>query len=257
MKQILIIPDRRDLAVSVEFAKNYGAGFEYNDFSSPDVLDERESLAQMILDYQQADLPEVCTLHGAFYDVIPFSLDSKIREISDLRICQSIEVAKKIKAGSVIFHTNYNPFLNSESYKKIWLEVNTVYWSNVIEQNPEINIYLENMFDVVPDLLEQLSEKLCQYNNYGVCLDYAHAALSKTAPEEWARRLSRFVKHVHLNDNDGISDLHLAWGDGVIDKETFYQSYDQYLNNATILIETTKAENIRKSFIRLKEDGFL
>lgn len=257
MKQILIIPDRRDMAVSVDFAKNYGAGFEYNDFSSPDVLDDSEKLEQIILNYQKADLPELCTLHGAFYDVIPFSLDSKIREISDLRIRQSIETAKKIKAGSVIFHTNCNPFLNSESYIKVWLEANTAYWSKILEQNPKINIYLENMFDIVPDLLEQLSENLCQYHNYGVCLDYAHAFLSKTAPEEWARRLSRFIKHVHLNDNDGISDLHLAWGDGVINKEGFYQSYNKYMNGATILLETSGMENITKSFLRLKEDGFL
>jgi len=257
MKQILIIPNKRNLAVSVEFAKNYGAGFEYNDFSLPAVLDENEKIEQMILEYQRTDLPEVCTMHGAFYDVIPFSLDNRIREVSDLRICQSIAVAKRIKAGSVIFHTNYNPFLNSESYIKVWLDANTAYWSNILEQNPGINIYLENMFDVVPDLMEQLSENLSKYNNYGVCLDYAHAFLSKTAPQEWARRLGRFVKHVHINDNDGISDLHLAWGDGVIDREGFYQSYNKYLNGATILIETSETENIRKSFARLEKDGFL
>lgn len=257
MKQILIIPDCQNINVSVALAKNYGAGFEYNNFSAPEVLDDSEKLEQIITNYKKADLPEYCTMHGAFFDVIPFSPDCKIREVSDLRIRQSIEAARNIGAKGIVFHTNYNPFLNSESYIKGWVETNAAYWSGVLEQNPQVNIYLENMFDVVPDMLEQLSEQLCQYKNYGVCLDYAHAFLSKTAPEEWARRLSRFVKHIHINDNDGISDLHMAWGDGVISKEGFYQSYDKYLNGASVLIETSGVENIKKSLVRLKQDGFL
>ena len=257
MKQMLIIPDRRDVEGSITLARDYNAGFEYNDFTTPDVLDDKEKSEQIIRNYQKSDLPKISTVHGAFYDVIPFSLDSKIREVSDLRIRQSIAVAKQIKAKGVIFHTNYNPFLNSATYVKSWIEANAAYWSRTLAENPEINIYLENMFDVTPDLLEQLSEKLCQYNNFGICLDYAHAFLSKTAPVEWARRLSRFVKHIHINDNDGISDLHMAWGDGIIPKEEFYQSYNKYLNGAEILVETSGNENIQKSLLRLKEDGFL
>lgn len=257
MKRMLIIPDYRELDISISLAKEYEAGFEYNDFVAPEVLDGNESLEQVILDYQRKDLPELTTVHGAFYDVIPFSVDRKIQEISDLRIHQSIAVTKKMKAESVVFHTNYNPFLNSEVYKRNWIEENAAYWSCILEENPDVNIYLENMFDTTPDLLEQISNRLCQYENYGVCLDYAHAFLSKTAPEEWARRLARFVKHVHISDNDGISDLHMAWGDGIINKDDFYQNYCTYLNGAAILMETTGNENIKKSLLRLKKDGFL
>lgn len=257
MKQMLIIPDYREIDVCIELAKTYKAGFEYMDFSVPDILDNSQKLEQMISIYQSGNWPEPGTVHGAFYDVIPFSMDSKIREISDLRIRQSIEVAKKLNAESVVFHTNYNPFLNSVIYKNSWIEWNVAYWNRILEENPDINIYLENMFDDEPDLLGQLSEQLCQHENYGVCLDYAHAVLSKTAPEEWVRRLARFVKQVHISDNDGISDLHLAWGDGVIDKESFYLNYNQYLNGTTVLVETLGHENIQKSFVKLKKDGFL
>ena len=89
-----------------------------------------------------------------------------------------------------------------------------------------------------------------------MCLDYAHAALSKTEPGEWAKRLGRYVKHVHINDNDLISDLHLAWGEGKIDREGFYRSYDRYMSDATVLVETKTIENKLSSLKKLKEDGF-
>jgi len=257
MRKILIIPNRNHMEECLEWSSKYHLGFEYDDFFHPDVLDNEAITEKIINEYRNYELPEYTTVHGDFFDVIPFSLDSQIRKIADLRIEQSIGVAKKIGAKAVIFHTNYNPFLNTEEYIKTWTDANIEYWSGVLERHNDIHIYLENMFDTTPDIMERLSDVLCQYVNYGICLDYAHAALSKTAPEVWARRLGRFVKHVHINDNDGVSDLHQAWGDGVINRDIFYNCYDKYMKNATILIETRPMENIIRSLNVLQQEGFL
>ena len=99
-----------------------------------------------------------------------------------------------------------------------------------------------------------LSEQLCKYDNYGVCLDYGHAAISKVLPEEWAMCLGKYVKHIHINDNDLKSDLHLAWGDGMIDRETFYEVYKEKMPEATVLIETSHIENQIKSLNKLQEE---
>lgn len=257
MKKILIIPDRNHMGECLEWSEKYHLGFEYNDFFLPDVLDDKAATEQIIKEYQKYRLPEYTTVHGDFFDVIPFSLDSRIREIGDLRIEQSINVAKQIAAKAVIFHTNYNPFLNTEDYIKSWVDTNVEYWSRVLERHSDICIYLENMFEVMPDIMEKLSEKLCKHPNYGVCLDYAHAALSETAPEIWAKRLGPYVKHVHINDNNLVSDLHQAWGDGKINRERFYNCYERYMKDATVLIETRPMENIIRSLEVLEEEGFL
>ena len=257
MKQVLMIPDRNQLEVSLALASEYGVGFEYNDFFAPDVLEEEEKRQTIVVRYREKVLPAYCTLHGAFYDVIPFSPDIKIREIAKLRIEQSMDAARAMDAKAVVFHTGYNPALNSEAYVKQWIETNEKFWSEVLENNPEINVYLENTFEATPEVLERLSERLSKYENYGVCLDYAHASLSKTAPEEWAKRLGRFVRHVHINDNDGVSDLHQAWGDGSLDREMFYHCYETYLQGATVLVETGNKEATVRSLCKLKEEGFL
>lgn len=257
MRQVLIIPNRDQLEECLQLAEKYNLGFEYNDFFIPDVLDDNIQTESIIAEYKKQDLPVFTTLHGAFFDVTPFSEDAKIREISDFRIEQSIRIAKKLGAKAVIFHTNYNPFLNSKDYIQGWIQTNVAYWSRVMERHPEINIYLENMFDTTPDIMEALSEKLSVYGNYGVCLDYAHASLSKVAPEVWAKRLGRFVKHVHVNDNDLVSDLHLAWGDGQINRSHFYECFETYFKEATVLIETTPMENKIRSLEMLKKEDFI
>ena len=145
MKQILIVPNRNRLEDCLYLAEKYHLGFEYNDFYLPEVLDNTEKTEEYINVYKQDKMPAYATVHGAFYDVIPFSVDKKIREISQLRIEQSIDVAKMMGANAVIFHTNYNPFLSSQAYNPFWLESNKLYWEGVLERHPEIDIYLENM----------------------------------------------------------------------------------------------------------------
>lgn len=257
MKQVLIIPNKDCLEDSLALAKKYNVGFEYNDFFNPNLLDDGDELQKRIAEYQSHTLPKYTTLHGAFYDVIPFSMDAKIREVSHLRIEQSIGVAKEIGAKAVVFHTNYDPFLNTQEYMDYWFKTNIEYWSKVLEKHADIDIYLENMFDVSPAILEILSDSLCKYKNYGVCLDYAHAALSKVPPELWAQRLGKYVKHVHINDNDLKSDLHLTWGDGKINRQGFYEIYEKYLSGASILIETKPLENQLSSLEKLIEEGFI
>ena len=257
MKQLLIIPKQDELKEYLSVAEEYKLGFEYNDFFLPDLLDDEEKLKDVIAKYKACELPKYTTLHGAFFDVIPFSADKRIREISDRRIRQSIEIAKELGAKAVIFHTNYNPFLNSSAYMESWLQINAEYWSGILKEYPDINIYLENMFDTTPDLMVALSEQLGSYANYGVCLDYAHASLSDAEPVVWAERLGKYVKHIHINDNDLVSDLHLAWGDGKINRESFYRCYERHMQEATVLIETSAMENVKKSLEMLKKENFI
>lgn len=257
MKQILVIPDRTQIEKHKELAEQFGLGFEYNDFYIPAVLDDKQTLTAIVEEYKKQKLPAYTTSHGAFLDVIPFSPDSRIREIAALRIEQSIMASKRVGAEAVVFHTAYNPSLRSEKYVSSWLETNTVFWSSVLEKHPDIKIYLENTFEATPDILERLSENLSSHTNYGVCLDYAHAFLTGTAPEIWVQRLGRFVRHIHINDNDGFSDLHQAWGDGVIDRNGFYECYEKYMKGASVLVEVTSLEKQIKSLEVLRRDGFL
>lgn len=256
-KKFLIIPKASKQKASLELAHEYDLGFEFNDFFMPNVLDDEAVQKKIIGEYKAAGLPEYCTLHGAFFDVIPFSPDERIRAIGDMRIRQSVSAARGIGARAVVFHTNYNPFLSSPEYVKGWIEQNAAYWNGILTEFPDMNIYLENMFDSTPDIMAELAERLCGHGNFGICFDYAHAALTAVPQREWTEKLGRYVRHIHINDNDLQSDLHLAVGDGMIDWNEFYGLYDNYMDKATVLIETSSLENQRRSIERLLSDGFM
>ena len=61
------------------------------------------------------------------------------------------------------------------------------------------------------------------------------------------------IRHIHINDNDLRRDLHLAVGDGRIDWELFCRYYQTYFEECSVLIETTKPDNQRRSLEYLRK----
>lgn len=257
MSNFLIIPHPDDIESSLALAEEYGFGFEFNDFFFPDVLENGERLDEIVRKYKSYKLPERLTLHGDFFDVLVFSDDSRIREISELRIRQSIEAALKIGAEAVIFHTNHNPFFTADAYVKNWHNRNYDFWSRILSEYPQVNIYMENMCDFTPDMLAELAEGLKDFPNFGVCFDYAHASVFGSDIDRWVKTIAPYVKHMHINDNDLKNDLHIAVGDGKIDWDLFGEYYYRYFSDVTVLIETSSIENQRRSAEFLKKIGIL
>lgn len=257
MNKFLIIPIFNEIEKSISVAEKYNLGFEFNDFFHPAILSDEKRLNDRIENYNALKLPDFLTSHGDFFDVTIFSEDPEIRRISDLRVRQSIETARKLGAKAVVFHGNHNPFLKGRAYLDHWLKLNEEYWSKILSENPDINIYIENMFDESPYLLAELSERLSSFSNYGICYDYAHAVISKTPVELWTETLAPYVRHLHINDNDLSEDSHLAVGEGKIDWVMFKKALKEKFPDASVLIETSTLERQEKSIEFLLKNGII
>ncbi len=251
MSRYLIIPDRDRMDETIALCREYNLGLELNDFMFPKVLDD-EARCRNLCEFYKNYSDYVCTSHGDFFDVLVFSEDPRIAAISKERIIQSLNVSRAAGATGVIFHSNIEPFLNSVEYKENWLNKNESVFREICSRFPYMNIYLENMFDMKPNDLADLGERMKDVANFGICFDYSHAFISSVPLSTWAKALSPYIKHVHINDNDGINDLHLAVGDGTIDWEMFAKLKDMYFNDTTILIETSSIEYQKKSIEFLK-----
>lgn len=254
MSRFMVVSKADKLPEYKAISEQHGVSFELNDFYETDVLDDVDKQDAIIHQYETMGIPEGSTMHGAFFDVVVFSADARIREISKLRMKQSMDIAKRIGLRGVVFHTNCNPMLASEGYDNNVVSMTASYLEELLREYQEIEIYLENMFDDSPKILKEISQRLVKYSNYGVCLDYAHASISKTPMQDWVDALAPYLKHIHINDNDLKKDLHLPLGEGQINWNQFVKYYRTHFDQCSILLETTSPEWQEQSLRYLKEN---
>ncbi len=254
MKQLYLVPDIQDLEHSLRLAAEYGCAFEYNDFYAPAVLDDPKKQEEIIAYYRKyrSDFSRD-TMHGAFLDVTIHSSDPRIREVSILRVRQSMEIARQMGLKGVVFHTGRLAGFRVDYYLTQWREQNAAFFRELAGEYPEQQIYMENMFDEAPDVLAGLAEDMTDVPNFGICLDYAHAALTATTGKEWVETLAGSIRHIHINDNDLKNDLHQPLGDGQIDWQNFSQLLRRHQVDAGVLIEVSGCEAQRKSLVYMKQ----
>lgn len=255
MKKISCIPKLEELEQFLAFSSQYDATFEYNDFFLPQILDDPIATERIIRAYQNTgrDLSQD-TLHGAFLDICVDSQDSMIFRASDYRVRQCMNIAQKMGLRAVIFHTNYIANFPLRSYQKGWVERNEEYWSQLLQDYPSLTVYMENMFDDSPHLLVELARRLREHPRFGVCLDVAHAKLSGSPMEDWYEEMRPYAKHLHINDNDGLQDLHMAVGAGTVCWQQFSQWCQSLNQTPTVLIEVRTWQELMTSVSFLQKE---
>ncbi len=201
-------------------------GLEILDFARPALLagNWEQLLAQMVVWRQQWAGP--ITLHGPFLDLSPASPDPGLRELTLHRYRRALYIASQLQASHIVFHTQFNPNVREPAYLSRWLTANTRFWSDLLEETEasSVTVLLENMWDPRPDHIASLlaavdNPRLCS------CLDVAHAHLYSEVPlSRWPEVLADKLIYVHLSDNRGQWDEHLALGEGEIDFAALLQS---------------------------------
>lgn len=250
------IPSPAQLSDYAAFAKEYHAAFEYNDFFLPEILDDEKRKEQLVAQYMSLDRDRSeDTLHGAFLDICVNSADPQIFAVSDLRVHQCMDIARKMGLKAVVFHTNYIVNFRLKSYLSSWLTRNEDYWRRILREYPGQRIYLENMFDDSPELLTALAARMKDEPRFAVCLDVAHAFLSGSPLPGWYSSLAPYVAHLHINDNNQYEDLHRPVGEGSFPWESF-SSWAAALNQTpSTLIEVRSFEDLEKSVAYMKLHG--
>lgn len=256
MRDLYLIPDRECLTDSLTLRESQGVLWEYNDFFQPEILSDKKMQLKIIDEYASTGVDfSRDTMHGAFLDVTLHSNDPLIREVSGQRVRQSMEIAKEMGLRGVVFHSNRIHGFREQIYLKNWVDANEKFFRNLTEEFPDIGIFMENMWDESPDMLIELAERLRDIPEFALCMDYGHAVLSGYPPTEWLRESAPYTVHMHINDNDGESDQHLALGAGIIDWKEFDRGIHICGLDATVLLEVNGIERQKESLAYLRERG--
>ncbi|MCF8081741.1 MAG: sugar phosphate isomerase/epimerase [Deltaproteobacteria bacterium] len=184
------------------------------------------------------------TLHGPFMDLSPGSPDPEIRAVTRHRFEQLMEIVPVFKPKTVVCHTGYD-HRRYWHIRDTWLENSLRFWTWAGDkiQNAGSVLVLENVYEQTPQELGELLKPL-QSRAVGFCLDTGHQSVFGSAPmETWVETLAPFLVQLHLHDNTGSRDDHLALGTGNIDfKKLFHHLNALDRSPHTITLEPHRAE---------------
>jgi sugar phosphate isomerase/epimerase len=164
------------------------------------------------------------TLHAPYLDLSPGSLDSEVRSVTRRRFQQVLALVPIFQPQTVVCHTGYD-HQRYWGLKDAWIKKSLRIWvwlSEEIEKQGSL-LMLENVYEQSPqeflDLYERLSDQ-----HVGFCLDTGHmAAFSNVDLPTWLQGLGEHIQQLHLHDNLGNQDDHMALGKGQIDFKLLFE----------------------------------
>lgn len=212
--------------------------------------DEYVSVARTL---QKAGL--ATALHGPFIDLAPGAIDPLIREVTRRRFSQALNLLSIFQPSSICFHGGFEQRRYYELDDE-WIEGSLDTWSALIHlvEKEEIPIMIENVYDENPEILARFFETI-DSPFFRFCFDTGHFNVwSKVSLDTWLEKLGDRIGEIHLHDNRGDIDEHLAIGKGTFDFEALFKWFRQKKGRKPqITLEPHKEEEVEESIENLKQ----
>jgi len=162
-------------------------------------------------------------VHGPISEMVLGAFDPRVREVTRQRFLQAMEFAAEVGADAVVLHSGFDN-MTKRGLEARFLEglVPVLRSLGAEASSRRLRLVLENTFEPAPDLLLDAIAG-AGMSNIGLCFDAAHhRVFGKTPVGEWIERCAPLIEEVHLTDNEGEWDDHLAPGRGSIDFDALF-----------------------------------
>jgi len=176
------------------------------------------------------------TLHGPFIDLSAGSTDPAVRRLTRRRLEQLLDLVPLFKPQSVVCHAGYDA-KRYGYFKDSWSENSLELWSWMAGRVAEhgARLMLENVYEHGPADIHFFFEHL-KNQNVGFCLDTGHSsAFGQADLTAWLDTLGPYLGQLHLHDNLGNDDEHLAMGSGMIDFSILFKYLKKNKNISPII----------------------
>jgi sugar phosphate isomerase/epimerase len=176
------------------------------------------------------------TLHGPFFDLSPGSVDPQVIGVTRRRFGQLLDLVPIFRPVTVVCHAGYE-WKRYGWVRDQWVENSLATWRWLGGELLALGsrLMLENVYEKRPEDIRIFYEKLGD-QRVGFCLDTGHqAAFSRTSLSEWLDCLGPFLGQLHLHDNHGQEDDHIALGRGCIDFPTLLTRLKQAFSKPPVI----------------------
>jgi sugar phosphate isomerase/epimerase len=157
------------------------------------------------------------TLHAPFQDLLPGALDDRMLAASRRRLRQAFGYLPVFQPVAIVCHLGYERrFYGGDTPKWLARAAATFKELAAIAAAQKVTVMLENVYETEPDLHLELLRRVAA-PNLKVCLDAGHLfAFGGGDWPRWLETLAPVIGQLHLHDNHGDADHHLALGSGSI-----------------------------------------
>ena len=189
-----------------------------------------------------------CSFHAPFLDLSLGAIDSRVRRVSLERIFQVMEYIPLFNPRWIVCHGAYEErhYRNDQAQ---WLRNSLESFTRLLSiiEKTRTPLMVENVYERDPnnlaDLFKGISSPLVRF-----CLDVGHHRLySRSDLNEWINQLGPFLGLLHLHDNNGVLDDHLALGAGTIDFKGFFNCLKERGLRPSITLEPHQEDWVRQS----------
>lgn len=231
-------------------ARRWGVGYEITAFCYAPMLDEPETARRVRRETEGLDR---LWFHAPFAELTPCAIDPLVRQVAVRRFLQAAETARDLGVTRMVCHGGFIPHVY---YPEWYVEQSVVFWRELLPRLPaELTVALENVMEPSPDTLAEIARQVDD-PRLGLCLDVGHAntCVSRVKPLDWIGPMAPWLRHVHLHNNLGDTDLHRPLGEGSIPMAEVLDAVTACAPGATLTIEN---QDCLPSLEWLAERGYI
>jgi len=194
-----------------------------------------------------------CTIHAPFCDLAPGGSDQAVLGATRTKLRKAFELIEVFAPVSIVCHLAYEE--NKHGFKQDeWLANSLETWRELlaIAESHQVPVAFENTYEINPDQhLKILTALDSPYARF--CLDVGHVmAFAGNGWRDWLKPLLPWLGQLHLHDNSGTRDDHLAIGQGTFDFAGLFDYLCQQNQRPVITLEPHREEGLWDSLRALE-----
>ena len=193
-----------------------------------------------------------CTLHAPFFDLMPGALDRQIRTASRDKLRRAFELLPIFQPRSIVCHLGYEEYKHRFKQQEWFSHARETFAELLaMAEAHSVTLMLENTYETSPEQLQAMLAALGS-PHARFCFDLGHSlAFAKTSWREWFPAMAPWLGQLHIHDNHGDRDEHLAPGQGNFDFASFFDFLAAERLDPIITLEPHSEEGLWQSLAAL------
>jgi sugar phosphate isomerase/epimerase len=195
------------------------------------------------------------SVHAPFADINIASPSKPMLRVILRRLQKSIAHASALNAHVWVLHPGVRTGISMFYPSMEWLQnCRSARLLCKVAEDYGVKIAVENMPEPHPFIMKSVEEFKRFFEEVnepiGFALDVGHSNLNGQT-EHFLRAFTDKIKHVHVSDNNGRSDLHLGIGYGNVDWQRFAEEMKEISYDQIVVVESV--EHVKESLQKLKQ----